>query len=130
MRDLRSTIFIVTPDGMQQRRLVQCLGPRNRVAWAPCLEDARAQVARQQPDILLLEPDLPDGDGLDWVRELRRNAATRTMIIVCVTHRSTTRDKIDGFHAGVDDYIVLPVDPELFPCRLILLERITRLRQQ
>jgi len=129
MRDMRNTILIVTPDATEQRRLMKCLGPRNRVTWAARLDEAKAQIAQQQPDILLLEPDLPGGDGLDWVRQLRHDPATRAMIIVCVTHRATVRDKVAGFRAGVDDYIVQPVDLETFPYRLILLTRIARIRQ-
>jgi DNA-binding response OmpR family regulator len=129
MRDFRSTILIVTPDAGEQRRLVKCLGTRNRVIWVARLEEAKEQMAQQQPDILLLEPDLPGEDGLDWVRQLRQNPATRTMIIVCVTHRSAVRDKVAGFRAGVDDYIVQPVDLETFPYRLVLLTRIARLKQ-
>jgi DNA-binding response OmpR family regulator len=93
------------------------------------LKEAKAQMAQQRPDILLLEPDLSGGDGLEWVRQLRDDPATRSMVIVCITHRSTVRDKVAGFRAGVDDYIVQPVDLETFPYRLILLIRIARIRQ-
>jgi DNA-binding response OmpR family regulator len=49
------------------------------------------------------------------------------MIIICVTTRRAVQDKVRGFQAGADDYIIKPINPESFPLRLALLERLRRL---
>ena len=68
---------------------------------------ARAREALAAPfDVLLVDRVLPDGDGLDLIRE-RRGAGDRTPAI-CVTSRDPVRDRVEGLEAGADDYLVKP----------------------
>ena len=127
MSETRSTVLIVEPDAAQQQRIAQCLPERYRVIGVTNLSDAMKQMAKQHPTIIVLEPDLPDGDGLAWVQQLRKSPATRAVVVICATHRATVRDKIAGFHAGADDYVVNPIDPDVFPSRLSLLMQVRRL---
>ena len=58
-----------------------------------------------EPDIVLLDLTLPDGDGRDVCRALRR---TSSVPIVMVTARGTETDRIVGLELGADDYVVKP----------------------
>lgn len=70
------------------------------------LASAEAALAATDYTILLLDRTLPDGDGLDLVRSLRRR---RSMLpILLVTARDTIDDRVTGLEAGADDYIVKP----------------------
>jgi two-component system, OmpR family, response regulator RegX3 len=60
---------------------------------------------RIDPDIVLLDLTLPDGDGRDVCRELRRRSDTP---IVMITARGTETDRIVGLELGADDYVVKP----------------------
>jgi DNA-binding response OmpR family regulator len=60
---------------------------------------------RIDPDLVLLDLTLPDGDGRDVARALRRRGDTP---IVMVTARGTEMDKIVGLELGADDYVVKP----------------------
>src|SRR4051795_11510693 len=60
---------------------------------------------RIDPDLVLLDLNLPDGDGRDVARELRRRGNTP---IVMLTARGTEMDKIVGLEIGADDYVVKP----------------------
>src|SRR3954453_22234822 len=60
---------------------------------------------RLPPDLVLLDLNLPDLDGLDVCRELRRRAAAP---IVMLTARGTETDRIVGLALGPDDYVVKP----------------------
>lgn len=60
---------------------------------------------RRHPDLVLLDLNLPDIDGRDVCRELRRRSDTP---IVMLTARGTETDKIVGLEIGADDYIVKP----------------------
>jgi two-component system response regulator RegX3 len=60
---------------------------------------------RIDPDLVLLDLTLPDGDGRDVARALRRQGDTP---IVMVTARGTEMDKIVGLELGADDYVVKP----------------------
>ena len=59
----------------------------------------------EHPDLVLLDLNLPDVDGRDVCRELRRRSETP---IVMVTARGTETDRIVGLELGADDYIVKP----------------------
>jgi DNA-binding response OmpR family regulator len=61
--------------------------------------------ASEEPDLVMLDLALPDGDGLDVCRELRR---TSDVPIVMLTARGTEMDKIVGLELGADDYVVKP----------------------
>jgi two-component system response regulator RegX3 len=69
------------------------------------LADARAEVAREAPDLVLLDLMLPDGDGRDLARELR--AASQVPIII-LTARGTELERVVGLELGADDYVVKP----------------------
>jgi two-component system response regulator RegX3 len=58
-----------------------------------------------EPDLVMLDLSLPDGDGRDVCRELRRQS---DIPIVMLTARGTEMDKIVGLELGADDYVVKP----------------------
>jgi two-component system phosphate regulon response regulator PhoB len=60
------------------------------------------------PDLVLLDLNLPDVDGLTICRELRKAEATRGVPIVMLTARVEERDKLLGFDLGADDYVTKP----------------------
>lgn len=71
-------------------------------------EDARAGLERfagRRPDLVLLDLGLPDMDGLDVVRAIRREATTP---IVILSGRYAEREKVEALDRGADDYITKP----------------------
>ena len=66
---------------------------------------ALAEIRRQRPDLVLLDLNLPDGDGRDVCRELRRMS---DVPIVMLTARGTETDRVVGLEMGADDYVVKP----------------------
>src|SRR4051812_34511570 len=67
--------------------------------------EALALAERIEPDLVLLDLNLPDGDGRDVARELRRRGDTP---ILMLTARGTETDRIVGLEIGADDYVVKP----------------------
>jgi len=61
--------------------------------------------AEAEPDLVMLDLSLPDGDGRDVCRELRRRS---DVPIVMLTARGTEMDRIVGLELGADDYVVKP----------------------
>ena len=74
-------------------------------AVVPTAAAALEHAARSRPDLVLLDLQLPDGDGRDVARELRRGS---DVPIIMLTARGTETDRIVGLEIGADDYIVKP----------------------
>ncbi len=70
--------------------------------------EALDQIASHPPDLVLLDLNLPDVDGLTICRELRRYEPTKGIPIVMLTARAEERDKLLGFDLGADDYVTKP----------------------
>jgi DNA-binding response OmpR family regulator len=60
------------------------------------------------PDLIVLDLNLPDVDGLTICRELKKHEETRRVPIIMLTARVEERDKLLGFELGADDYVTKP----------------------
>ncbi|WP_025132447.1 response regulator transcription factor [Pseudomonas sp. PH1b] len=78
------------------------------VDWVQRLEQARASVASTPYDLILLDLMLPDGRGLEFLRQ-RRCAGDATPVII-LTAQDQISERIAGLNAGADDYLVKPFD--------------------
>ncbi len=90
------------------------------VDWVVRLLDARTLVSEPY-DALLVDWQLPDGSGLEWVRSLRRKGDARPMLML--TARDLLQERIEGLDAGADDYLVKPFEPEELVARLNAVRR-------
>ena len=77
---------------------------------ASTAKDALANAAEIRPDVVVLDLMLPDLDGLEVMRRLRREGRERTAIIL-LTARGEESDRITGLTLGADDYVVKPFSP-------------------
>ncbi len=71
---------------------------------ASALEVAR----RESPDLIILDIMLPEMDGLEVCRQLRRQESTATIPIMMLTARGDEIDKVVGLEVGADDYVTKP----------------------
>jgi cyclic di-GMP phosphodiesterase len=72
---------------------------------------ALADITRCPPDVALLDIGMPEIDGLELTRTLRRMPATALLPIILVTARGRLEDKIGGLDAGASDFITKPFEP-------------------
>ena len=73
---------------------------------------ALERVASFRPDLILLDIMMPGMSGLDVCREIRKNAELRHTKIIMVSAMVQVEERLEGFEAGADDYVVKPFDEE------------------
>src|SRR5437879_3431822 len=83
--------------------------------------EALAEVSSGVPDAVVLDIGLPDIDGLEVCRLLRREG--NRVPVLMLTARDAVADRIDGLDAGADDYLVKPFDIDELKARLRALLR-------
>lgn len=90
------------------------------------IADARRIIdSGKQFDLLLLDANLPDGDGFSLCREIRKKSS---IPVVLLTARGMDCDMVGGLDAGADDYIVKPVSVRVLTARVQAVLRRTNAR--
>ena len=92
-----------------------------QVDWADSLAQARPLIGVNHYWAVLLDLNLPDGDGLTLLPQLR--TAPDRPTVIAVTARDQVSDRIRGLDAGADDYLVKPFDVDELEARLRALLR-------
>lgn len=91
------------------------------VDWMDRLGDAAAALDTTDYGLVLLDLHLPDGRGLDLLKQ-RRAKGDKCPVIIC-TARDQIRDRIEGLNAGADDYLVKPFDLDELIARVLAVQR-------
>ena len=65
-------------------------------------------LSKQIPDLILLDVMLPDGDGVDILKRLRRDVRTRQIPVIMATAKGAEYERIGALDAGADDYLTKP----------------------
>ncbi len=95
------------------------LGPRGFTCIeAGDAEEARKLLAREQPDLILLDWMLPGRSGLEFAKELKKNPAAGEFPIIMLTARTEEASKVWGLDAGADDYVTKPFSPRELMARI------------
>lgn len=99
--------ILVVDDEPQIRRVLRAtlLGAGFDVIEAKNGQEASEKAVREHPNLILLDMNMPDMNGLEACRKLRLSFEGP---IIMVTVRNTEKDKIDAFNSGADDYVVKP----------------------
>ena len=87
------------------------------------IEDMKQALRKRQPDIILLDWNMPDGQGNDLCRWLRLRWLQLPVIFLTV--RGDSHDVVGGFQKGADDYVVKPFELEVLHSRILALLRRT-----
>jgi DNA-binding response OmpR family regulator len=86
-------------------------------------EEGLGQIFASRPDAVVLDLMLPGRSGLEVLREVRDEPATRDLPVVVLTARSAEMDKLLGFEHGADDYLTKPFSPRELVARIKALLR-------
>jgi diguanylate cyclase (GGDEF)-like protein len=74
-------------------------------------EEGLARAVELQPDLILLDVDMPSPDGFEVCRRLKEDSRTQSIPVVFLSGATSTEEKIRGLELGATDYITKPFDP-------------------
>ncbi len=122
--------IVVLEDDPDIRELITAQLSREpqRVDAVGTIAGLRASIAEGPVDLMILDLNLPDGDGLDLCRELR--ASGHEGAIMMVTAREGPIDRVLGLELGADDYLTKPFEPRELLARVRNLLRRSRVFDQ
>ncbi len=109
-------ILLVDDDALLRRSLAFNLEQAGYgVTTAASAEDALALVARDRPDLVLLDIGLPGMDGLDALRHFQSRLGVP---VIFLTARRRKLDEVLGLELGADDYVTKPFDLDVLLARI------------
>jgi len=105
--DTASPVAILVEDERQIRRFVRTALETEdwRVFEAETLKQGLVEAGTRKPDVVILDLGLPDGDGVDFIRDLRTWSTTPVIVL---SARIDETQKIAALDAGADDYLTKP----------------------
>ncbi|MEO0650131.1 MAG: diguanylate cyclase [Planctomycetota bacterium] len=92
--------------------------------------EALALTLKQRPQLIVTDWNMPDLDGLEFCRALRRSRFGRRIYVLLLTGNGDEERVVEGFDAGVDDYITKPFNPRVLLARLRAGIRLIKLQEQ
>ncbi len=101
----RSLLVVEDDDALRQTLVESLTAICPRVRSAATLAEAMRECAEEQPDLVLLDLGLPDGDGSELLTRLR---AITTVPMIVLSVRENDEDKVQMLDAGADDFLTKP----------------------
>lgn len=92
-----------------------------KVVHTSTLNGARKNLKAQSPSLIVLDLNLPDGDGMDYCVELRKSGFSGAILML--TARGQIEDRVSGLMKGADDYLSKPFSWEELQARIFALAR-------
>jgi PleD family two-component response regulator len=106
------------------RTLMEAAGHEVRLA-ADGVEALEA-VAASEPDLMILDLEMPRMTGIEVCRTIKANPVTARIPVLMLTGLGAVEHKLEGFEAGADDYLAKPFDPRELRARVSALLRLVR----
>ncbi len=105
--------ILIIDDDVDTLRLVGLMLQRQgyHISAASNGSQGLAKALEERPDLILLDVMMPDMDGYEVTRRLRKNPATVSIPILMFTAKTQLDDKVTGFEVGADDYLTKPTHP-------------------
>src|SRR5438876_6878883 len=123
--------ILVADDDPDIARLLQDV-LQNRGHQVVVTSDGRRALARvtaEPPDLVVLDRNMPEMDGIEVARRLRDRPDTANLPIIMLTSQDSEAAVLEGYGAGVDDYVSKPFNPRAFCAKVdALLARVGVIR--
>ena len=111
MGNIYDSTLLLVDDSEELRLLVTEILRREgfvHVDTASCVKETNAYFLQKEPDLLILDINLPDGDGFSLLQKIR---TISDVPVLCLSARDEDNDRLLGLGLGADDYMVKPFLP-------------------
>lgn len=116
---MSSDRILLVEDALSMQLVVQAaVGSLCSLTCVTTIADAQRELSMGPYALLLLDVELPDGDGFEFCRQLRAQEKFQHLPIIFLTWKSEVDNRVLGFSLGADDYIVKPIEPKEFSARI------------
>jgi len=124
-------LVLVVDDDLRLRELLgRFLSDYNyRVQTAPNAAQARAQLASQQFDMMILDIMMPQETGTQFLASLRCSQLYKQLPVILLTAQDGVDEKIKGLMSGADDYLTKPFEPKELIARIQAVLRRTKVKR-
>lgn len=119
----KKEILIVDDDQSVTKMLTMLMETRGYLVKIAYSGKGALEKASGTTDLILLDMNLPDQDGLEVCRKLKENKATEYIPVIILTANSSPQDIIGGLYLGADDYLTKPFDYEELVARMEVVMR-------
>lgn len=107
--------FLVVDDSSTMRRII--INTLNKLGHTECHEAANGRegvdrLASTPVDLVITDWNMPEMSGIDFIRAVRANEATRKLPVLMVTTNAAEDDIKEALRAGVNNYVVKPFTPD------------------
>jgi two-component system, chemotaxis family, chemotaxis protein CheY len=107
--------FLIVDDSSTMRRII--INTLNKLGYKECHEAANGRegverLATTPVDMVITDWNMPEMSGIDFIRAVRANDATRQLPVLMVTTNAAEDDIVEALKAGVNNYVVKPFTPD------------------
>ena len=93
-------------------------------------KEALAMIDEVKPQIIMTDWLMPEMDGIEFCKALRRNPAWRNIYVFILTAQESTDRLVEAFEAGANDYMTKPINPKVLGARLSAGQRVVQLQEE
>lgn len=111
--DANTTICVVEDNAEIQSYIKNIFQKNYNVAVAANGEEGLALITETVPDVIIADVFMPEMDGLEMIKVLRKNVATNHIPVIILSARDMNKHLIEGYQAGADDYVVKPFNKDV-----------------
>ena len=107
--------FLIVDDSSTMRRII--INTLNKLGYKECHEAANGRegverLASTPVDMVITDWNMPEMSGIDFIRAVRANDATKALPVLMVTTNAAEDDIVEALKAGVNNYVVKPFTPD------------------
>lgn len=111
--------ILLVEDALSMQLVVQAaVGSLCALTCVTSIADAERELASGPYALLLLDVELPDGNGFEFCKKIRDQNKFQNLPIIFLTWKAEVDQRVLGFSLGADDYIVKPIEPKEFAARI------------